>query len=110
MARFGPAETSYHDMNQKPGILIFMLSWNRPPLYHAGSFGVRLIIAPPVGTGISSAKMPRGPSIALKISFTGKCLNAFDQSTGVDCCARSNHFDARTSSSCVVFGEKTGRT
>src|SRR5690606_9654138 len=93
IARFGPVETSYHDINQKPGMLIFILSCHSPPLYQAGSFGVRLIIAPPVGTGISSAKMPRGPSIALKISLTGRCRRACDQSTARDCWARSNHFD-----------------
>src|SRR5688500_18960404 len=109
-ARFGPTETSYQDMNQNPGILIFMLSWNKPPLYHAGSFGVRWIICPPVSTGILSAKIPRGPSIATKMSFTGKCRNAFDQSTVVDCGAWSNHFEARIRSSCEVFAGNIGLT
>src|SRR5579871_4735101 len=54
IARLGPTDTSYHDMNQRPGMLIRMLSWKSPPRYHAGSFGARLIIAPPVATGIES--------------------------------------------------------
>src|SRR5690242_11166679 len=57
-ARFGPTETSYQDMNQNPGTLIFMVSCQRPPLYHAGSLGARVIMAPPVSTGMGSAKMP----------------------------------------------------
>ena len=32
-ARFGPTETSYHDMNQKPGTLIFISSCHNPPRY-----------------------------------------------------------------------------
>ncbi len=32
---FGPTETSYHDANQKPGMLIFILSCQSPPLYQA---------------------------------------------------------------------------
>src|SRR5262245_4657435 len=55
VARFGPTDTSYQDMNQSPGTLIFILSWKSPPLYHAGELGVRWIIRPPVGTGIESA-------------------------------------------------------
>src|ERR1043165_2896703 len=53
-SRFGPIDTSYHDMNHRPGMSIFASSWISPPRYHAGSFGVRLIIAPPVSTGIAS--------------------------------------------------------
>src|SRR5688572_14501400 len=60
-ARLGPTETSYHDINQNPGMLIFMLSCHSPPLYQPGSFGARSIIAPPVSTGIRSAKIPFGP-------------------------------------------------
>src|SRR4028119_1667170 len=97
-------------MSQNPGILIFILSCQIPPLYHAGSFGVLLIIAPPVGTGISSAKMPRGPSTALMMSISGRRLRAFDQSTGGDCWARSKDFDARIRSSCEVLGGNIGRT
>jgi len=44
-------ETSYQDMNQSPGTLMVMLSFQRPPRYQAGSFGWRLIMAPPGGTG-----------------------------------------------------------
>src|ERR1017187_4685360 len=46
-ARFGPIDTSYHDMNQKPGTLIFISSCHNPPRYQPGSLGVRLIMAPP---------------------------------------------------------------
>src|SRR5260221_14577328 len=60
-ARFGPTETSYQDMNQKPGTLIVMSSCHSPPRYHAGSLGGRLIMAPPVETSIRSAKIPFGP-------------------------------------------------
>src|SRR5512133_1625761 len=56
IATFGPTDTSYHDVNHSPGILMGMLSCHSPPLYHAGSLGARFIIAPPVGTGIASAK------------------------------------------------------
>src|SRR5579862_7615594 len=85
-ARFGPVETSYQVMNQKPGTLMGIVSdCQRPPLRHAGSFGVRSIIAPPVGTGILSAKMPLGPSTAAMMSFSGRCASAVDQSTGGIC-------------------------
>jgi hypothetical protein len=57
-ARFGPTETSYHDMNQKPGTRMGLSSCHKPPWYQAGSFGARLIIAPPVSTAMSSAKIP----------------------------------------------------
>src|SRR5678816_4677087 len=80
IARFGPTDTSYHDMNHRPGMLIGMLSCHSPPRYQAGSLGARLIIAPPVATGIESAKMPRGPSTALMMSCSGRCQNAFAQS------------------------------
>src|SRR5262245_7048535 len=109
-ARLGPTETSYHDMNQNPGTLIFMLSCHSPPLYHAGSFGSRLIIAPPVETGILSAKMPRGPPTSLMMSMTGRCLSASAQFTGGICGARSNILDARINSSCDVFDGNIGRT
>ena len=56
-------ETSYQVMNQKPGTLMGMVSdCQMPPLRHAGSFGVRSIMAPPVVLGILSEKMPLGPS------------------------------------------------
>src|SRR5215510_6167957 len=97
-------------MNQNPGMLIFMLSCHNPPLYQAGSFGARSIIAPPVSTGILSAKIPRGPSTDFMMSFTGRYRSAFDQSTGGDCCARSKDFDARIRSSCDAFGGKVGLT
>src|ERR1700759_5390993 len=54
-ARFGPVETSYQVMNHSPGTLIFSESFHSPPFNHAGSFGGRWIIRPPVGTGIASA-------------------------------------------------------
>ena len=110
IARFGPTDTSYHDMNQSPGMLIGMVSCQRPPLYHAGSLGARFIIAPPVGTGIESAKMPCGPSTALMMSMVGSFQNAFAQSTGGRRCARSYDFDARINSSCVVPRGNIGRT
>src|SRR5215470_17900558 len=109
-ARLGPTDTSYHDMNQKPGTLTFMLSFHKPPLYHAGSLGARSIIAPPVSTGMGSAKIPCGPSTAFKMSFSGRCARAFDQSTGGICCARSNDFETRIRSSCEVPGGNAGRT
>src|SRR5262249_15278867 len=109
-ARLGPTETSYHDMNQNPGMLIFMLSCHSPPLYQAGSLGARVIMAPPVSTGMGSAKIPCGPSTALMMSFSGKCASALDQSTGGNCCARSNDFDTRITSSCDVVGGSMGRT
>src|ERR1035437_753110 len=110
ISRFGPTETSYHDMNQRPGTLMRMLSWKSPPRYHAGSFGARLIIAPPVATGMESAKIPFGPSTALMMSRSGSVQNAFDQSTGGLCSARSNDFERRTRSCCDVFGGNIGRT
>ena len=66
----------------------------------------RWIIAPPVSTGIASAKMPRGPSTFLMMSCVGRCHSAFDQSTGGRCCARSNDFDARIRSSLRRVGRK----
>jgi hypothetical protein len=89
---------------------IRMSSWYRPPRYQAGSFGVRLIIAPPVATGIESAKMPRGPSSAERRFCTGSVQKAFAQSTGGRRCAKSNDFDARISCSCVAFAGNIGRT
>src|ERR1700760_4221102 len=60
-ARFGPVETSYQVMNQKPGTLIGIVSdCQIPPLRHAGSLGVRSIMAPPVVSGILSLKIPLG--------------------------------------------------
>src|SRR5436853_212842 len=96
-------------MNQNPGTLIVMLSCHNPPLYQAGSFGVRSIIAPPVSTGMESAKTPCGPSTALMMSLTGRCRSACDQSTGGNCCDKSNDFEARIKSSCDVFGGNMGR-
>ncbi len=87
-----------------------MLSWNKPPRYHAGSFGARLIIAPPVATGIESAKMPCGPPTSFMMFSSGSVQNAFDQSTGGRCCARSNDMDSRTRSACVAFFGIIGRT
>ena len=96
-------------MNQNPGTLIVLSSCQSPPRYQAGSFGVRLIIAPPVATSMRSAKIPCGPSTALMMSISGRCQSAFDQSTGGNCCARSNDFDARIKSSWDVFGGNIGR-
>src|SRR6266496_1637523 len=109
-ARLGPTDTSYQDINQNPGMLIFMLSCHNPPLYQAGSFGARSIIAPPVATGMRSAKMPVGPPTAFIMSFTGRWRRAFDQSTGGNCWARSNDFDARINSSWDASGGNIGRT
>ena len=72
-ARLGPMDTSYHDMNQKPGTLMGLSSCHNPPRYHAASLGVRLIIAPPVETSSRSAKIPCGPSTALIMSCSGRC-------------------------------------
>ena len=87
-----------------------MLSCHSPPLYHAGSLGARCIIAPPVGTGIESAKMPLGPPAALISSMVGRCQNALAQSTGGACSARSNSLDASMSCCCVVPRGNSGRT
>src|SRR5258705_8955290 len=93
-ARFGPVETSYQVMNQKLGTLIGMVSdCQMPPLRHAGSFGVRSIMAPPLVLGILSEKMPFGPSMFKMISCSGKCSNALAQSMGGICGARSNIFE-----------------
>src|ERR1035437_8399495 len=108
-ARFGPMDTSYHERTKNQGTLMGCSSCHKPPLYQAGSLGVRLIIAPPVSTGILSAKLPCGPSTALIISITGRCCSALDQSMGGNCCARSNAFEARIKSSCEVFGGNIGR-
>src|SRR5579862_413184 len=98
-------------MNQKPGMLIGMVSdCQMPPLRHAGSLGVRSIIAPPVVFGILSLKMPFGPSIEAKISFAGRCWNALAQSTGGICGARSNIFEALIRSACEVSLGNMGRT
>src|ERR1700756_1909708 len=110
-ARFGPVETSYQVMNQKPGTLIGMVSdCQMPPLRHAGSFGERSIIAPPVVLGILSEKMPLGPSIFEMMSFSGRCSNAFAQSTGGICGARSNIFEVLMRSAWDVFFGNMGRT
>src|SRR5215472_3641436 len=109
-ARFGPTDTSYQDMNQNPGTLIFILSFHSPPLYQAGSLGVRRIIAPPVSTGMGSAKIPWGPSTAFRMSISGRWVRALDQSTGGNCCARSKDLDTRINSSCDVPGGNMGRT
>src|SRR5579862_5336402 len=42
-AMFGDTDTSYQLMNHRPGLSIGMLSFHRPPLYHAGSLGARTI-------------------------------------------------------------------
>src|SRR5438309_1922183 len=110
-ARFGPVETSYQVMNQKPGTLMGIVSdCQMPPLRHAGSFGVRSIMAPPVVSGILSEKMPLGPSILEMMSFSGKCSKALAQSTGGICGARSNIFEALMRSACDVLLGNMGRT
>ena len=106
----GPTLTSYHDMNQSPGTSMRMLSLNRPPRYHAESPGVRAIMAPPVATGIESAKMPRGPLTALMMFCSGSVRSALAQSTGGICGARSKRREAATRSCCEVPGGKLGRT
>src|SRR5262245_66596945 len=81
-ARLGPTDTSYHDMNQRPGTSIAMFSCHRPPLYQAGSFGVRRIIAPPVSTGIASAEVPGGRATAVRIFLYGTRQSDLLQATG----------------------------
>src|SRR3984893_746156 len=98
-------------MNQKPGRLMGMvLDCQMPPLRHAGSFGVRSIMAPPVVLGILSAKMPLGPSMFEMISFSGRCSKALAQSMGGICGARSNIFEALMRSACDVFLGNVGRS
>src|SRR3989442_3489575 len=104
IARFGPTDTSYHDMNQRPGTFSGMLSCQSPPLYHAGSFGSRWIIRPPVATGMASAKIPRGPSTFFKMSCTGRCQSAFDQSTGGRRRAQADHLVAPVRIGCGGVG------
>jgi hypothetical protein len=87
-----------------------MSSCQSPPLYQAGSFGLRWIMRPPVVPGVASAKIPCGASIAFRTSSTGRCQNAFSHSTGGSSCARSKAFAARTRSSCFVSGGNIGRT
>src|ERR1700728_2947355 len=102
-ARFGPVETSYQVMNQKPGTLMGMVSdCQMPPLRQAGSLGVRSIMAPPVVLGILSEKMPRGPSTAEMMSFSGRCSKALAQSMGGSCGARSKSLEALMRSACEV--------
>src|SRR5258705_11348487 len=110
-ARFGPVETSYQVMNQKPGRLMGIVSdCQMPPLRHARSLGARSIMAPPVVLGILSAKIPLGPSTAEMMSFSGRCSKALAQSMGGICGARSNIFDALMRSACEVFLGNMGRT
>jgi hypothetical protein len=53
-ARLGATLLSYQVMIQRPGMSIFMLSFQRPPLYQAGSFGVRSAMGfSPEGVGES---------------------------------------------------------
>ena len=97
-------------MNHSPGTLIVASSWTRPPLYQAGSLGARCAMRPPVATGIASAKIPFGPSIAFMMSCIGRCHSAFDQSTSGCCGARSKYFDAFTRSSRDMFAGNIGRS
>src|SRR6202795_1319593 len=109
--RFGPVETSYQVMNQKPGTFMAMVSdCQMAPFRPPGSFGVRSIMAPPVVLGILSEKMPLGPSMFEMISCSGKCSKALAQSMGGICGARSNIFEALMRSACDVFLGKVGRT
>src|ERR1700683_515939 len=96
-SRFGPTDMSYHDIYQSPGTSIRMLSWYRPPLYPAGSFGVRCSIRPPPATAAESRNSPFGPSDSLNMSWIGSVQYTFDQS-GIrlalgGCVARSPHLD-----------------
>src|SRR5580698_9753392 len=110
-ARFGPVETSYQVMNQKPGTLMGIVSdCQMPPLRHAGSLGVRSIMAPPVVLRILSEKMPFGPSIAEMMSSSGRCSKALAQSAGGIAGARSNIFEALMRSFCEVSFGNVGRT
>ncbi len=59
-----------------------MLSFHNPPLYQAGSLGVRAIMLPWVTPGVTSAKMPLPAPTDFRMSFSGKYHTAFDQSTG----------------------------
>src|SRR4030042_2087968 len=95
-------------MYHKPGVLMRMLSWKRTPLYHLGSFGVRLIISPPLPTDIGAAKGPFGPPTSLRMSCTGRIQNALSQSTGGILAARSQYFESRIRSSWEVFAGDIG--
>ena len=97
-------------MYHRPGTLIRMLSCHSAPLYHLGSFGVRLIISPPLPTDIGSAKGPFIPSSFLRMSCTGRIQYPFShQSTAGGCAARSHDFDNRIRSSCKMFDGNIGR-
>src|SRR5260370_23875556 len=97
-------------MNQRRGTLMGMVSdCQMPPLRHAGSLGVRSIMAPPVVLGIESEKMPLGPSIFEIISCSGRRSKALAQSTGGMAGGRSNIFEAFMRSACGVSLGKVGR-
>jgi hypothetical protein len=110
ISRFGPTDTSYHDMNHRPGTFSAMSSCHRPPLRQASEAGSRCCIMPPVSTGILSAKIPRGPPTFLMMSCVGRCHNALSQSTGGIRGARSNSRDAAIRSSRGVSFGNIGRT
>ena len=110
ISRFGPTDTSYHDMNHRPGTSSFMSSCHRPPFRHASEAGSRCCIMPPVSTGIRSAKMPRGPPTLLRMSCVGRCHRALSQSTGGMRGARSNSREAAIRSACGVSFGNIGRT
>src|ERR1039457_5253909 len=109
-ARFGPTDTSYHDMNQTPGVQMYIPPCHTPPRYQAGSLGARLIMAPPVETSARSANMPTGPPTLFMMSASGRCASAFAQSTGGIPGARSNSFDAWINSACDAPAGNIGRT
>ena len=110
ISRLGPVDTSYHDMNHRPGRFSGIVSCQRPPLYQAGSLGVRCIIAPPLSTGIRSAKIPRGPCTFFRMSCDGSVHSALLQSTGGMRGARSKSREAATRSACGVSRGNIGRT
>jgi len=97
-------------MYQRPGVLIGLSSCQSAPLYQRGSFGVRLIISPPLPTGIGSAMGPFMPSSFFRMSCTGRIqYPVFHQSTGGGLAARSHDFDNRIRSSWERSDGKVGR-
>src|SRR5579864_4322781 len=105
---FGDTDTSYQLMNQRPGLLMAMLSFHRPPVYHAGSLGARAIMSPPVSTGIFVSKMPGGPPMELMMLSSGRCQSCADQSIGGICGAKSNILRASVMSACDVLAASSG--
>src|SRR5580658_3304864 len=98
---------SYQVIIHRPGMSMRIESFHRPPWYQDGSLGVRRIM-PGLPEGVVSAKMPCWLPTAARISFSGRCWRAFDQSTVGGCAARSYDLAAVAKASCDMPGGKLG--